>query len=75
MAILFNGGIYLWQGHDAAITFLTAYLVEKSLIIDNLFVFVLIFNYSATHNSPIWYSSGLSTTERRHPFLLLTVMI
>lgn len=45
MALLFNGGIYLWQGHDAAITFLTAYLVEKSLSIDNLFVFVLIFNY------------------------------
>ncbi len=33
------------------------------------------YTYSATHNSPIWYSSGVSTTERRHPFLLLTVMI
>ena len=31
-------------GHDAALTFLTAYIVELSLSVDNLFVFLLIFS-------------------------------
>ena len=43
MALLFNAGIYLWQGTEPALEFFTAYLIEKALSVDNLFVFVLIF--------------------------------
>ena len=45
LALLFNLGIYLWAGREPALEFLTGYLIEKSLSIDNIFVFVLIFSY------------------------------
>ena len=44
LALLFNAGIYFWLGHQRALEFLTGYLVEQSLSIDNLFVFLLIFS-------------------------------
>jgi tellurite resistance protein TerC len=45
LALLFNLGIYFWQGQEKALWFLTGYLVEESLSVDNLFVFLLIFSY------------------------------
>lgn len=45
LALLFNLGIYFWQGSEAALEFLTGYLIERSLSIDNIFVFLLIFSY------------------------------
>ena len=45
LSLGFNVWIYFWQGQQAAMEFLTAYLIEKSLSVDNLFVFILIFNY------------------------------
>jgi len=45
VALLFNLGIYFLLGSDEALKFLTAYLVEKSLSVDNLFVFLVIFSY------------------------------
>jgi tellurite resistance protein TerC len=43
LALLFNFFIYLFLGPTEALQFLTGYLIEKSLSIDNLFVFLLIF--------------------------------
>jgi tellurite resistance protein TerC len=47
LAILFNAGIFLFheRGAEAGLEFFTGFLVEKSLSIDNVFVFILIFNY------------------------------
>ncbi len=45
LSLLFNLGIYLVVGREEALEFLTGYLIEKSLAVDNLFVFVLIFSY------------------------------
>jgi tellurite resistance protein TerC len=45
LALIFNLGIYFFQGSDAALKFLTGYILEKSLSVDNLFVFLLIFSY------------------------------
>lgn len=45
LALAFNVGLYFWQGTDVAISFLTGYLIEKSLSVDNIFVFVLVFSY------------------------------
>ena len=47
LALLFNLGIYHWGGHELALQYLTGYLLEKSLSVDNLFVFLLIFKYFA----------------------------
>jgi tellurite resistance protein TerC len=43
LALVFNAGIWHFMGETKAIQFLTGYIVEKSLSIDNIFVFVLIF--------------------------------
>ena len=43
VALCFNFAIYLWRGAEPALEFFTAYLIEKALSVDNLFVFVLIF--------------------------------
>jgi tellurite resistance protein TerC len=45
LALLFNLGIYFWRGPEPALQFLTGYLVEKALSVDNIFVFLLIFSY------------------------------
>ena len=45
LALLFNFIIYLFISHQKALEFLTAYLLEKSLSLDNLFVFLVIFSY------------------------------
>lgn len=45
LALIFNVGVYYFLGHDAGLKFLTGYLLEKSLSVDNLFVFLLIFSY------------------------------
>jgi len=57
LAMLFNLGIYLfwdtlvpgstYSNNQAALAFFTGYLIEKSLSVDNIFVFVLIFTFFA----------------------------
>ena len=44
-ALLFNWGIYLVKGKELAIQFLAGYILERTLSFDNLFVFLLIFDY------------------------------
>src|SRR5271170_7715294 len=43
LALAFNVWVYVSMGHQAGLEFLTSYIVEKSLSIDNIFVFLLIF--------------------------------
>lgn len=45
LALCFNGFIYVWKGKEAALQFLAGYLIEESLSVDNLFVFLLVFSY------------------------------
>lgn len=45
LSLLFNIGIYLFEGSDVALQFFTGYIIEKSLSVDNLFVFLMIFSY------------------------------
>lgn len=44
LALLFNLGIWWKFGAEPAVQFLTGYLIEKSLSIDNIFVFVIVFS-------------------------------
>ena len=45
LALAFNAGVYFWQGQEVAVQFFTGYVVEKSLSIDNIFVFLQVFAY------------------------------
>ncbi|MFH1862836.1 MAG: TerC/Alx family metal homeostasis membrane protein [bacterium] len=45
LAILFNAGVLYFKGHQKALEFFTGYLIEYSLSVDNLFVFIMIFSY------------------------------
>ncbi len=45
LALIFNYGIYVFMGKEKAVEFLTGYVIEKSLSIDNLFVFIMLFTY------------------------------
>jgi tellurite resistance protein TerC len=45
LAIAFNVFVYFWRGQEAALEFITGYLIEESLSVDNLFVFMVLFNY------------------------------
>jgi tellurite resistance protein TerC len=57
LAMLFNAGIYLfwdvvspnsaYTNSEASLAFFTGYLIEKSLSVDNIFVFILIFTFFA----------------------------
>ena len=47
LSLGFNALIWYWEGYAKALEFLTGYLVEYSLSVDNIFVFVLVFSYFA----------------------------
>jgi len=44
LALLFNLGVYFWFGSELALEFLTGYVIEKALSVDNIFVFLVIFS-------------------------------
>jgi tellurite resistance protein TerC len=45
LAIIFTVVIYFWHGRTPSLEFITGYVIELSLSVDNLFVFLLIFRY------------------------------
>jgi len=47
LAAAFAAILYFWQGRQSSLEFVTGYVVELSLSVDNLFIFLVIFNYFA----------------------------
>lgn len=47
LALLFSGGVFYFAGAQKGAEFLTGHLIEKSLSVDHIFVFVLLFTYFA----------------------------
>lgn len=45
MALVFGVGVYYFMGSQTALDYYTGYLIEKSLSVDNIFVFLLVFSY------------------------------
>lgn len=45
LSLIFNALIYFFLGPDRALQFFTGYIIEKSLSVDNLFIFLVIFLY------------------------------
>ena len=59
LALGFAGVVWAWQGDEAATAYLTGYLIERSLSIDNVFVLAVIFGYFAVpsqyrHRALLW---------------------
>jgi tellurite resistance protein TerC len=59
VALAFNLWVYFSQGSQAGLEFLTGYLVEKSLSVDNIFIFILIFQAfrvpARSHHKVLYY--------------------
>jgi tellurite resistance protein TerC len=47
LSLIFNLGLWHWAGGTKALEFFTGYLIEKSLSVDNVFVFAVLFRYFA----------------------------
>src|SRR5881392_1886226 len=59
LSLLFNVVVWKIRGPDKALEFLTGYVIEYSLSVDNIFVFILIFAYFrvpplAQHRALVW---------------------
>ncbi|MBI2059317.1 MAG: TerC family protein [Nitrospirae bacterium] len=68
LALLFNGWVYHGFGSEKGLEFLTGYLIELSLSVDNLFVFLVIFSYfsvpvSLQHRVLFWGILGAVVTR------------
>ncbi len=72
LALLFMGWIYYEQDAEPALQFITGYLIEQSLSVDNLFVFVLIFQ---TLNTPPLYQHRILFWGILGAFLMRAVFI
>ena len=73
LALLFNVGVYFVSGPKPAQEFLAGYLLEKSLSVDNLFVFILIFNYfrvAALHQHRVLFWGILLALILRAAFII-----
>ncbi|HEY4613394.1 MAG TPA: TerC family protein [Bacteroidota bacterium] len=83
LSLLFNVGVYLFYegsggAHVSALQFFTGYLIEKSLSVDNLFVFLLIFSYfkvPAQYQHTVLYWGILGALVMRGALILLGVTI
>jgi tellurite resistance protein TerC len=76
LALTFNVAIWIVKGHHAAMQFLAGYLLEKSLSVDNLFVFLLIFSYfkvSKTYQHEVLFWGILGALVMRAIFIVVGI--
>ena len=78
LAIAFGGVVFAVLGANAGIEYTTAWLLEKSLSVDNLFVFALIFSYFAVpraYQHRVLFYGVLGALVFRGVFLTLGVAV
>ena len=78
LALLFNVGIYFWMGEKKALEFLTGYIIEKSLSVDNIFVFIMVFTYfhvPALHQHKILFWGIIGALIMRAIFIFAGVAL
>ncbi len=68
LALVFNLGVLYFRGTEAALEFFTGYMIERSLSVDNIFAFALIFTYFAVpsvyqHRVLFWGVLGALVTR------------
>jgi len=76
LAALFAALVFFWQGRQLAIEFVTGYVLELSLSIDNLFIFLVIFRYFAVpeeHQHRVLFWGILGALLMRGCFILAGV--
>lgn len=78
LSLTFNFFVYVWKGDQAGLEFLTAYLLEKALSVDNLFVFILLFNYfkvPAEYQHKVLFWGILGALVLRATFIVVGVAL
>ncbi|OFZ82545.1 MAG: hypothetical protein A2603_16680 [Bdellovibrionales bacterium RIFOXYD1_FULL_55_31] len=78
LALLFNLGLYFSSGKGPALEFLTGYMIEKSLSVDNIFVFLMIFSYfriPAIHQHKILFWGILGALLMRAIFIFAGIAL
>lgn len=78
VAVVFNVIVYFWQGQETAMEFAAAYIVERSLSVDNLFVFLLIFSYfkvPAVHQYRVLFWGILAALILRAVFIITGITL
>jgi len=78
LALAYNLGIYFWMGKTKALEFLTGYLIEKSLSVDNLFVFLMLFSYfgvDARHQHKVLFWGIVGALVMRAIFIAMGVAL
>lgn len=78
LALAFNAGIYFWKGPETAIQFFTGYVIEKSLSVDNIFVFLQVFAYfsvPAIYQHKILFWGVLGAIVMRAVFIVAGVAL
>lgn len=78
LALAFNVGVYFWQGQEVAVQFFTGYIVEKSLSVDNIFVFLQVFAYfsvPAIYQHKILFWGVLGAIVMRAIFIFVGVVL
>jgi tellurite resistance protein TerC len=76
LAGAFSGLVFFWQGRQVAIEFITGYVLELSLSVDNLFIFLVIFRYFAVpeeHQHRVLFWGILGAMLMRGGFILAGV--
>jgi tellurite resistance protein TerC len=76
LAAAFAVLVFFWQGRQVALEFVTGYLLELSLSVDNLFIFLLIFRYFAVpeqHQRGVLFWGILGALLMRGAFILAGV--
>jgi TerC family integral membrane protein len=76
LAAIFAVLLYFWRGHTPSLEFATGYVIELSLSVDNLFVFLLIFRYfrvPAEHQHKVLFWGILGALIMRGVFILAGV--
>jgi tellurite resistance protein TerC len=78
LSLLFNLGVYFWRDSVTALEFLTGYLLEKSLSVDNIFVFLMIFTYFRVpylHQHKVLFWGILGALIMRATFILVGITL
>jgi tellurite resistance protein TerC len=73
LAAVFAVLVFLWRGRAAAVEFTAGYVVELSLSVDNLFIFLLIFRYfrvAAEHQHKVLFWGIIGALVMRAIFIL-----
>jgi tellurite resistance protein TerC len=78
LALAFNAGVWVTRGSRSGLEFLTAYLIEESLSVDNLFVFLLLFAHfrvPASYQHKVLFWGILGALAMRFVFILAGVSL